>query len=110
MKFSHVLPLAALSTAFVLPPEEVLSEIAIEDHHRGNGWYQDAVRTKDDVLASVKSQYEEVAETSKDAWKQITETSRNALDEAVEYGNEAVDAVKDKAHQAGVYWPFITLH
>ena len=33
MKVSNVLPLAALTSAFVLPQEEVLAGLTIEDHH-----------------------------------------------------------------------------
>jgi len=101
MKLSNVLPLAALSTAFVVPPVEVMNEIAIEDNHRGNVWYKEAEQTKDNILSGFKKHYEEVAETSKDAWKQITKSSKSALDEAFEYGNEAAETVKDKIHEAG---------
>lgn len=100
MKFSHVLPLAALSTAFVLPPEEVLSEIAVEPNHRGNGWYEEAVQTKDDILSGFKKHFEEVTETSKDAWKQIAESSKNAFDEAVEYGSETANTFQHKVHES----------
>ena len=100
MKFTNVLPLAALSSAFVLPPAEVMNEIVVEDNHRGNVWYEDAEQVKDSILSGFKKHYEEVSETSKDAWKQITKTSKSAFDEAIEYGNEAADAVKDKIHEA----------
>lgn len=68
MKFSHVVPLAALSSAFVLPPEKVLSDLKIEDHHRHGkvgDWVEEAVSTKDHVLSSFKEQYEEVIDSSK---------------------------------------------
>jgi len=98
MKFSNVLPLAALSTAFVIPAEEVLNEVAIEDHHRDNQWFKSAVETKDDILSGFKKHYEEVTETSKDAWKQITKASKHSLDEAFEYGSEAAETFKGKMH------------
>lgn len=57
MKFSTVLPLAALSTAFVLPDEQVLRELEIEDHHheKTTSWYDEVVATKDDILNGVES-------------------------------------------------------
>lgn len=118
MKLTNLLPLAALSTAFVLPPSEVMNEIVIEDNHRGNVWYEEAEQAKDDILAGLKKHYTEVTETSKDAWEQITKSSRSAFDDAIEYGNDAADTIKDMIHEAGMLmrntgihlsrWPCIT--
>jgi hypothetical protein len=73
MKVSHVLPLAALSTAFVLPPQDVVTEVAFEDKHRADGWYESAVEENNEISASFKKQYEEVTDTVSQTWGQFTE-------------------------------------
>lgn len=90
MKVSHVLPLAALSTAFVLPPQEVINEIAIEDNHRGNQWYEEALEVKDDWLSSFKKHFDDVTETTKDAWQSATTQYTSAVDQAFEYADDAM--------------------
>lgn len=74
MKFSHIVPLAALSSAFVLPPEEVLSDLKIEDHHRHGkvgDWVEEAVSAKDRVFSSFKEQYEEAIDSSKQTLSEV---------------------------------------
>jgi len=100
MRFSHVLPLAAVSTAFVLPPEETFNEIAIEANHRGNNWYQEALKEKNDVLSSVKENYEAVEESTKNTWNKLYQSSKSALDEALDYATEKAETVKGKAYDA----------
>lgn len=97
MKLLTAVSIASLSTAFVLPPQDVISEIAIEDNHRGNGWLDEAVKEKDEVLSGFKKHYEEVEETSKDAWSTLYESSKSALDQVLEYTTETVDSIKDTA-------------
>ena len=100
MKFSHVLPLAALSSALVLPSEEVLSQISVEDNHRGNnGWVEEAVATKDEILSGFKKHFDEVTETSKNAWAEVSDKSKNALDEAFAHGSELADGISSKVHE-----------
>jgi hypothetical protein len=100
MKFTHVLPLAALSTAFVLPSQETLASIQIEDNHRGNGVYDEVVATKNEVLESFKKHFEDVTETTQDAWHKVAETSRHALDEAFSKASEVNDKVHESAFDA----------
>ncbi|TKA22830.1 hypothetical protein B0A50_07730 [Salinomyces thailandicus] len=100
MKFSHVLPLAAASSAFVLPPQEQLQDLAIEANHRGNDWYSEAVKEKNDLVDSLKKHYEEVEDTTLDAWSKFYDSSKSALDDAFEYASETADSVKDKASDA----------
>lgn len=99
MKFSHILPFVAAGSAFVLPSEEVLQDISIEENHRGeNAWYQDAISTKDEVLSSFKKHFDEVTETSKDAWNDASEQSKNALDAAFSMADDAFEGINDKIH------------
>ena len=100
MKFTQILPLAALSSAFVLPSEEVLSQIQIEDNHRQSGWYEEAVEAKNEVLSDFKKHFEDVTETSKQAWGTIVKSSRNTLDDAFELAEQTADTAEDKYHDA----------
>jgi len=86
MKLSHLLPLAALSTAFVIPDEQVMNELAIESHKASNSLL-DKLPSKDDILDGLKSVVDEAAYASK-----------NALDEAIEYATETTNSVSEKAH------------
>lgn len=86
MKFSYILPLAALSTAFVIPDEQVMSQISVESHETPASLL-DKLPSKDDVLDGLKSVVEEVAHTSK-----------NALDEAIEYATDASNTLSENVH------------
>lgn len=94
MKFSHILPIAALSTAFVLPAEEVLSEVSIEKNHRQSGWQEEVAETKKQLVDS----FDEVADEARNVWNKFTKSSKNVLDEAFEYGYNAADVAEDKYH------------
>nr|POE66149.1 hypothetical protein CFP56_54411 [Quercus suber] len=104
MKFSHVLPLAALSSALVLPSEEVLGQVAIEKDHRGRlaSWFDEAVEAKDAVASTIKHHAVDVAEESKDVWHRVTESSKVALDDAFEYASQTVSTAHDNALDAAM--------
>jgi len=95
MRFYSILPVVALGSALVLPPEQVFSEIEIEDHH-SKGWYEEAVAEKDHVLSNVEESVEEATRATKHAWNSLSESSRNAIDEAFNFVGEAKDSVSDK--------------
>nr|OQO17693.1 hypothetical protein B0A51_15230 [Rachicladosporium sp. CCFEE 5018] len=99
MRISQILSLAALSTAFVIPAEEVLAEIAIEDNHRGNSIYDDVVASKDDILESFKQHFEDVTETTSNGWNKVSSKDQNALDEAFGAASEVASNVNDKIHE-----------
>lgn len=83
MKFTitNLLPLAAiLSVAFIIPDQEVMSQIAIEGSRKPVFEKQP---TKDQVITELKS-----------AVEKITEPSKNAIDQAVELA-------ADPSHQFG---------
>jgi uncharacterized surface protein with fasciclin (FAS1) repeats len=94
MKFVQVLPLAALGAAVVVPPEQVLNDVAIEDNH-GRVWYEDSIEEKNDIISSLTESYEEWAGNVANAWNQVYESSKNALDDALDYAAEAGQGIKN---------------
>lgn len=104
MKFTSVLPLAALTTAIVLPPEQVLGELAIEDHHEHtsviDSWYEAAESTKNDALSSLRKHYQEVTETSKNTWAKVSCHAKSALDQAFAQADDAANIFGDKMSEA----------
>lgn len=123
MKFSRVLPLAAVGSAFVLPSEQVLGELAIEDHHGHtfditvDGWIEEAKSTKNDVISDLKKHLEELADTTKSTWHDCSKKAKSALDDAFEqagdaatsFGNAVEGASKDfqsYVEESELYNPF----
>ncbi|KAJ8610732.1 hypothetical protein MRB53_038374 [Persea americana] len=88
MKFVNLLPLAALSTAFVVPAEQVLSEIAIEDHHSSSGWVADTEVVEDHAVSSFKEYFGQLSDATSDAWEAVTKSSKNVWDEAFERASD----------------------
>ena len=84
MKLFTVLPLAALSTAFVIPDQNVMSQIAIESHDSLGSVFE-KLPIKDRILNQ--------AETT--IFKAV-KCSKNAIDQAIEY---AADAGHDLSHR-----------
>ena len=84
MKLTYVLPLAALSTAFVIPDEQVMSQVAIESHE-----------TQDSIFNKVPSN-EQLVDDVENTFAKIVKTSKNALDEAFEAVTEAGSDVVDR--------------
>ncbi|KAK5133118.1 hypothetical protein LTR08_008142 [Meristemomyces frigidus] len=98
MRFSNVLPFAAVSTALVLPPQETFNSIAVEDNHRGDSFYDEAPKEKDGVLSSIKKHYEEVEQTSKSVWDTVYKSSKSVLDSAFETAEDAQDGMASWMH------------
>ncbi|KAI7632975.1 hypothetical protein KC322_g22494, partial [Hortaea werneckii] len=98
MKFTQILPLAAVSSAFVLPSQEQLQDVAVEANHRGQEWYDDALKEKDELLDSFKQHYEDVEDTTKSAWSDFYRSSKSVIDDAFDYASETADGLKDKAY------------
>src|SRR4051812_27534555 len=79
MKFSTtLLPLAAISTAFVIPDERLTTQIVAESNEASKTWLDRLSETKDDVFAHVEEKFESA--------KQFSE---NALDNAMQAVSEA---------------------
>ena len=89
MKITQLLPLAAVATAYVVPDEQVLKDVAIETKSRAESFY-DRLPTKSDILSNVKDSVDDVVEVTK-----------NAFDEAVEFAIESGETAYEKIHQVG---------
>ncbi|KAK4508007.1 hypothetical protein PRZ48_001742 [Zasmidium cellare] len=104
MKFTIVLPLAALTTAFVLPDEQVLGGLAIEDHHEQtsvvDSWLEAAESTKNDALSSLKGHIQEVTESSKKTWNKVHCHAKSVLDDAFDKAGDAADIFGDRMSEA----------
>uniref|UniRef100_A0A2D3UQM7 Related to Fasciclin domain family protein n=1 Tax=Ramularia collo-cygni TaxID=112498 RepID=A0A2D3UQM7_9PEZI len=94
MKFSTILPLAALSTAFVLPDEQVLRELKIEDHHhqeKASKWFDEVVATKDDVISEVESAIENLVDEVEASKIEVAEKFESTKDDVL----SGVESTKD---------------
>ena len=100
MKLLNSLPFVALSSAFLLPPEQVFGELAIEDHHDGTTGFEDTLPTKDEIVSDFKKYFDGVIETSETAWGQVSETAQNAFDEAFETASETAEVFSGKVQDA----------
>lgn len=77
MKLAYVLPLALSASAFVIPDEHVMSQVAIQSHQVSDSIF-DHLPTKNQVIDTVKHTLSDVVRSS-----------RNALDQAVESAESA---------------------
>lgn len=91
MKLVQILPLAALSTAFVIPDEQVMSQVAIESN-----------RAPESFLEKIPSK-DEVVKQFEDSFIELIETSKNAFDDAIEYATETKEEVSDKAYETAYH-------
>ena len=88
MRFSHVLPLAALTTAFVIPDKVVMSQVAIESHQSSKSLL-DHLPSKHELLNKVENTFLEVVKSSK-----------NAIDEAVDLASKTAEKVSHTFEEA----------
>ncbi|KAL8696642.1 MAG: hypothetical protein Q9201_007561 [Fulgogasparrea decipioides] len=96
MKFTYILPLAALSTAFVLPEEHVFNQIALESHKSvDSAW--DKLPSEHQIVDKFEESLGKVEKT----FDKITKCSKHALDTAIDYAAEAGNDVSKKVHQTG---------
>ncbi|KAL8723118.1 MAG: hypothetical protein Q9225_000521 [Loekoesia sp. 1 TL-2023] len=96
MKLTYILPLAALSTAFVLPDERVISQIAIESHKSAGSAF-DKLPSKDQVVDRFEHSFEKLGDTYDKAIK----SSKHAFDAAVDYAAETGNDISRKVQQTG---------
>ncbi|KAI9688139.1 MAG: hypothetical protein M1822_001645 [Bathelium mastoideum] len=89
MRFTQVLPLAAAATAFVVPDERVLKDVAIETKSKIGSVYESLPSTSD-ILDSIKENFDEV-----------TEVTKSALDEAVDFAARSGETAYDKIYEVG---------
>ncbi len=86
MRYLTVLPLAALSTAFIIPDEQMMNQVAIESSN--------APASVFDRLPSK----EQLVNDFEDTFSNLVETSKNALDETIESVTEYSEDVYSKIH------------
>ena len=91
MKLIQILPLVALSTAFVIPDEQVMSQVAIESDQSPQS-YLERIPSKDEAIKQLQNSFAELVDTSK-----------NALDDAIEYATETTEDVSDKAYETAYH-------
>lgn len=95
MKLIQILPLAALSTAFVIPDEKVMSQVAIESHRSPKSTYE-KLPCKDKTLAEIENTIWKVIDTS----KSVIDTSKSAFDQAIDYAAGAGEKASTKAYES----------
>lgn len=114
MKVLNILPLAALTSAYVISSEQVLGDLAIEDHHTHSdidGWMESATSAKDELLNDIKEHYEEASEAGKNAWGKVHkcgEQAKNAIDSAFERASDAAssfgESIQESTHDIESWW------
>ena len=104
MKLSSLILSAVAGSALVIPSEQVLEDVAIEDHHHEPGWYERVVSEKDHLISSSKESlgqyYDELKEKSKESWAEVSAYSNSVIDDAFEKANEMADSVSEKTNDA----------
>ncbi|KAL9602019.1 MAG: hypothetical protein Q9219_002127 [cf. Caloplaca sp. 3 TL-2023] len=96
MKLTYILPLAALSTAFVLPDERVISQIAIESHKSADSVF-DKLPSKNQVTDRIEHSFERLEDT----YNKAVKCSKHALDTAIDYAAEKSNDISKKVQQTG---------
>ena len=86
MKLLTVLPFAALSTAFIIPDEKVMSQVAIESD-----------RAQESLLEKIPSK-DQAVKQFEDSFTKLIDTSKNAFDNAIDHATETKEEVTDKAY------------
>jgi len=99
MKLMTLLPLAALSSAFVIPDEVVMSNIARESPENQKFVF-DKVPSKSQVVSEFKIRFSKLVDTSKDAVDDTADLAEDASQGTWEKAYETFFEVKDWADQA----------
>ena len=106
MKLIQLLPLVALSTAFVIPDEQVMSQVAIESHQAPPESFLEKIPSKDEAVKQFEESFTKLIDSSKNdfdnAIEQVTETKKEVLDQA--YGtayhvSSWLDSTTDKLQE-----------
>jgi hypothetical protein len=91
MKFSHILPLAALSTAFVIPDEQVMSQVAIENHADPESLF-DKLPSKETLIKEFENSF-----------ASLVDDAKNAFDSAIESVVELADPTSKWLEEEGYF-------
>ena len=92
MKFINLLPFTALSVAFVIPDEKVMSQVAINTHEAPETAF-DKLPSKDQAITEFENTFSKLVDNSKTAFDQVLDSAANSGESAVDkaYGT-AFDA------------------
>ncbi|KAL9639961.1 MAG: hypothetical protein Q9164_000590 [Protoblastenia rupestris] len=90
MKYLSILSLVALSSAFVIPDDDTISQIAIEAHHTSDSVF--------DKLPSKKN-INKLADGAESTFSKLIDTGKETLDQAVEYAHDTGAKVQKLCHQ-----------
>lgn len=77
---NHLLPFVALITAFVIPDEQVMTQIAIEAHDTPHSVF-DKLPSKAKLSGNFESTFNRIKDTSRNIFDQAIETASKAGDE-----------------------------
>lgn len=88
MKLSHILPLAALTAAFVIPDEQVMSQVVIESHSTSNSIF-DKVPSKETLTKEFENSFSGLLENAKNAFDYAIESIVDIVDTAAEKLDDA---------------------
>ncbi|KAI4094952.1 MAG: hypothetical protein L6R37_007139 [Teloschistes peruensis] len=96
MKLTYVLPLVAVSTALVLPDEQVFNQIAIDSHKSADSAWE-KLPSKHQVVDKL----EESLDKAGKSLGKLSKCSKHVLDSAIDYAVETGDDLSKKVHQTG---------
>lgn len=91
MKFTNLLPLAALTTAFVIPDEQAMNQVAIESH-----------KTASSILDKIPSK-DQVHNCLEDIFSNGLKATHNGFDQAVDQASEAGEKIAGKLDNAAAH-------
>ncbi|EOD52303.1 putative fasciclin domain family protein [Neofusicoccum parvum UCRNP2] len=111
MKFVSLVPLAALSSAIVIPDEATLNELAAQtESHNSLALPEhpldDLRDSVDDLIEDARDDFESVEFGLRDSYHD----AKNALDDAFGRITDAEDAIFDKIHETGFDKPNQTVY
>ena len=101
MKLTILLPLAALTTALVIPDEEIMNQVAIEAHdtpHSGFG----KLPSKEKLVSEFENTFSKIKETSRNAFDEAIETATNARDDLTQVFDHTAANTKSWVDSAAI--------
>lgn len=98
MRFIDVLSFAALSTALVIPDEQVMSEIAIESHRKAESFAEKGSNKISELVNVVDRTLEKTFDDAKHDSKHIVDEAFGYADEAYAHATEAGKHAYTKVH------------
>ena len=88
MRFLNIVPFVALSVAFVIPDEEVMSQVAIESHQAPESILE-KLPTKDQALVDFENNLSKLIDASKGTLDHVLESAADISEEATSKAHKA---------------------